>query len=188
MNSMIKAGYTEQYAKKLGFKMLDQPKLAAEVKRIRSRLNETADKSAVDVVNEYARVAFVDRTEFLKDDPDNPGQLIYKAPHELTKDQKALIEKVHVHKVTSAPDKDGKTEVIREEYSYTLLDKANALQQMGRHFGIFDDKLRIGITQNPFKNVSSDKLAQIKSLMHEATKNSLESIIDLPETQYERKN
>jgi hypothetical protein len=53
--------------------------------------------------------------------------------------------------------------IFRQEYTYILSDKAKALEQMGRHFGIFDDKLRLGVSQaNPFTNASPKQLAKLK--------------------------
>ena len=140
--------------------MLEKPEIVAEIQRLRSRLNERAEKSATDVVNEYARVAFTDRTGFLKEDPLRPGELIYKAPHELDDDQRALVEKVTTtrREITTEEGKQW-----RQEYNYVLLDKSNALQQMGRHFGIFDDKLKlVAAQQNPFKNATPEQLAELK--------------------------
>jgi phage terminase small subunit len=158
--SAIQAGYSEQYAKSKSGTLLDNLDVVAEIKRLRDRMNERAEKSATDVVNEYARVAFTDRTSFLKEDPLRPGELMFKAPDELTDDQKALVERVNVSR-REIDTEQGK--VWRQEYSYVLLDKANALQQMGRHFGIFDDKLKlIQSQQNPFKNASPQQLEQLK--------------------------
>jgi len=54
-------------------------------------------------------------------------------------------------------------QVHREEWTYRFADKENALQQMGRHFGIFDDKLKLTSgNQNPFKNASPQQLEQLK--------------------------
>ena len=166
----ISAGYSEQYAySKAHKKLLENPEVLAEIKRLRARLNERADKSATDVVNEYSKIAFTDRVSFLKDDDIRPGEWMYKAPDELTDDQRALVEKVHmsVCKVQGVTPDGEPITVHRQEYRYVLADKANALQQMGRHFGIFDDKLRLGVAKsNPFANASPEQLEQLKrSLM-----------------------
>jgi phage terminase small subunit len=157
MQSAIEAGYSKSYANSRAKYLLDRPDVIAEIKRLRTRINQQADKSATDVVNEYAKVAFIDRTDFLKDDPDNPGKYIFKAPHELTKEQKDIVESVHVNNVY----KDGR--LVSQTYNYTLMDKATALNQMGRHFGIFDDKLRLASDrQNPFKNATPAQLEALK--------------------------
>lgn len=162
----LTAGYSKHYANTKASKaLLGHEGVVAEIQRLRNRLNERADKSASDVVNEYARIAFTDRTSFLKPDPHFPGSLVYKAPEELTTDQKALVEKVTANWHTRTRMIDGEKVVVdRMEYSYVLLDKANALQQMGRHFGIFDDKLKlVQHQQNPFKNATPEQLEQLRT-------------------------
>lgn len=157
----IDAGFSKQYAKSNSYKLLDDPDIIAEIKRIRMRMNERAEKSATDVVNEYAKIAFTDRVDFLKEDELRPGEYIYKAPHELSDAQRAIVEKVNTtrREIRLADD----SRVWRQEYTYVLSDKANALQQMGRHFGIFDDKLKlIGSHQNPFKHASPEQLEQLR--------------------------
>lgn len=159
-NAMKAAGYSENYAKTKAKVMLNNPEIVAEINRIRKRMNERAEKSATDVVNEYSKIAFADRIDFLKEDPLRPGEYIYKAPHELTDVQRSVVERVNTthEEVTTEQGR-----VRRQKYSYVLGDKANALQQMGRHFGIFDDKLRLtGGQQNPFKNATPEQLAELK--------------------------
>jgi len=163
-NAALEAGYCEKYAKGMSHKLLHKPDIIAEVKRMRDRLNESADKSATDVVNEYSKIAFTDRTSFLKPDDFFPNCYIYKSPEELSDDQRAVVEKVNTSWRKCERVIDGEKLCIdREEYSYVLSDKANALQQMGRHFGIFDDKLKLtGSQQNPFKNATPAQLERLK--------------------------
>ena len=155
------AGYSEKYCTGMAHVIL---KKEDEIKRLRARLNQTADKSATDVVNEYAKIAFTDRTSFLKEDPYYPGEFVYKSPDELTPEQRHIVEKVtyKTHEITVITN--GQVEKLWiKNYDYVLAEKANALQQMGRHFGIFDDKLKlIAGQQNPFKNASPEQLAQLK--------------------------
>lgn len=160
------AGYSDQYAKSKSGALSKKEDIITEVHRLRQRLNERADRSATDVVNEYARIAFVDRVDFLKEDPHKPGEYIYKAPHELTEEQRAIVEKVTTRTCDITlinPDTGEVQSLVRQEYSYVLSDKANALQQMGRHFGIFDDKLKlVQAQQNPFKNATPEQLEELK--------------------------
>lgn len=155
------AGYSQKYAKANSHKLMDKPEVIAEINRLRNRLNERADKSAVDVVNEYSVIAFTDRVDFLKPDPWREGFFVYKSPDELTDEQRAVVEKVTTHVEEVAVDGGEKRK--RQRYNYVLADKMNALQQMGRHFGIFDDKLKLSLTQtNPFKDATPEQLRQLK--------------------------
>jgi len=160
----VEAGYSKQYAKGNAGKLLNKADVIAEIKRLRERMNQQADKSATDVVNEYSKIAFADRTSFLKEDPDFPGHRVYKSPDELTQEQRDIVESVTPTWYTRKRNINGQVvEVHRQEFRYVIADKANALQQMGRHFGIFDDKLRIGVSRtNPFANATQAQLEQLK--------------------------
>lgn len=160
------AGYSKHYAATKAKVLLGNDGIAAEIRRLRLRMNERAEKSATDVVNEYARIAFEDRVDFLKEDPERPGEYIYKAPHELSEHQRAIVEKVitRTRELEVVNQETGEvTSMFRQEYDYVLSDKSNALQQMGRHFGIFDDKLKlVSSQQNPFKNASPEQLEKLR--------------------------
>jgi phage terminase small subunit len=164
--SAIAAGYSEKYSNQQGpQKLLGHAEVQAEIKRLRARLNETADKSATDVVNELSKIAFTDRVGFLKEDPYYPGEFVYKSPDELTADQRAIVEKVTytMHEITIISD--GQPEKLwMKAYTYVLSDKSKALENMGRHFGIFDDKLKlVSSQQNPFKNASPAQLEKLRT-------------------------
>ena len=161
------AGYSEIYCHTKSNKLLEVPAVIDEIKRLRTRLNEQADKSATDVVNEISKIAFVDRVSFLKEDPYYPGEFVYKAPDELTVDQRSVVEKITytMHEITVI--RDGNAEKLWiKNYNYILADKSKALENMGRHFGIFDDKLKlVGNQQNPFKNASPAQLEQLRKIV-----------------------
>lgn len=143
---------------------MEQPKIVAEIKRLRERLTERADKSATDVVNEFSKIAFTDRVSFLKEDPNYPGEFIYKSPDELTQDQRDIVEKVTytMHEITVIENGEVQKLWIKH-YTYQLSEKAKALENMGRHFGIFDDKLRlVSNAQNPFKHATPAQLEKLK--------------------------
>lgn len=161
----LKAGYAASYSHKLAHLIIRRPHVIAEIQRLRVKMNVRAEKNATDVVNEYAIIAFTDRVGFLKPDPEFPGSVMYKAPDELTDDERALVERVTTTWRKVEREVDGvKKKIERQEYSYVLSDKANALQQMGRHFGIFDDKLRLQtLTKNPFSGATPEQLEQLKN-------------------------
>lgn len=165
----VAAGYTATYAYSgASSKLLKHPDVIAEIKRLRTKLNQMVDKNATDVVNQFSKIAFSDRIGFLKLDPLREGQFMYKAPDELTQEQRDVIENTKLHTAEVIVfGEDGKPQsFFRQEYIYVFSDKAKALEQMGRHFGIFDDKLKLGISQeNPFKNASPAQLEKLKKIV-----------------------
>jgi phage terminase small subunit len=158
------AGYSENYARTKAKILLGNAEIIGEIKRIRERLNQQADKSATDVVNEFSKIAFTDRVGFLKPDPLRDDEFMYKSPDELTQSQRDIVETTKMYTAEIVVLEDGDTKrYFRQEYIYVLSEKAKALEQMGRHFGIFDDKLRIGTSQaNPFVNVTQAQLEELK--------------------------
>jgi len=161
---MKEAGYSEHYAKTKAKVVLNNSEVVAEIKRIRDLLNQQADKSATDVINEFSKIAFTDRVSFLKPDPENEGEFMYKSPDELTQEQRDIVETTKMYTVKIVVvEGDASRSFYRQEYIYVLSEKAKALEQMGRHFGIFDDKLRIGVSRaNPFSGASQAQLEQLK--------------------------
>lgn len=163
--AMLAAGYSPAYAKCKQGVMLSNPTIQDEIQRLRIKSNQMADKSAVDVVNQFSKIAFSDRVSFLKPDPLRDGEFMYKSPDELTQVQRDVVEntKMYISEVL-VEEETGSRTVFRQEYVYVFSDKAKALEQMGRHFGIFDDKLKIGLSQmNPFRDASPEQLEQLKS-------------------------
>ena len=161
----LAAGYSKQYAKSNSGKLLENQDIVHEIQRLRQRMNERAEKSATDVVNEYSKIAFLDRWGFLKPDPDFPGHHLYKSPEELTDEQRSIC--LSIKPVFRKRERiiDGEKIVVhRQEWDYRLADKESALLQMGRHFGIFDDKLKLttGSGTNPFANATPQQLEKLR--------------------------
>ena len=168
-SAAIEAGYTKQYAHThSSMTILKNPDVIAEIKRMRNSVNKMVDKNATDVVNQFSKIAFSDRVGFLKPDPLREGEFMYKSPDELTDEQRDVIEntKLYTAEIVMV-GQDGKPQsTFRQEYTYVFSDKAKALEQMGRHFGIFDDKLKLGVAQsNPFTDATPEQLEKLKKVI-----------------------
>jgi len=163
--SALGAGYSKKYARSHVQRLLRIPDVVAEIKRLRNKVNQMVEKNATDVVNQFSKIAFTDRVSFMKEDPERPGEYMYKAPHELTQDQRDCVETTKMYTAEIIVIEDSKPKsIFRQEYVYVFSDKAKALEQMGRHFGIFDDKLKLGVSvSNPFKHATPKQLEQLRS-------------------------
>jgi len=160
----LEAGYTEAVANAKSCKMLRRPHVAKRIAELRDKVDRMAVRSSVDVINELSRLAFSDTISFMKPDPDVEGNWIFKSPDELTADQRAAVSGVHVDEVQIGRDADDKP-IMAQRYSYTFHDKLSALVQMGRHYGLFDDRLRVvsKSSQNRFSNLSTEQLNELRS-------------------------
>ena len=172
-DAAIKAGYSPEYAQKRSYQLVKKPHIIAEIERQKlkraermRRVEYKAEWTAADTINRMGQLAFAQILDFVKADPEIEGNWIGKSPDELTPAQKAAVASF---KAVPEYERDANGDIKkprvlkRYEYRYTLHDPPAALANMFRHFGLFDDKLRlIGSTDNRFKNLSPEQLAALK--------------------------
>lgn len=125
----IRAGYSPHTAKEIGSENLSKPHIRA---RIEQALAERSKRTGINqdrVIMELARIALI-----------NPGNLINFAEvtvkGEASEDDLAAIQSV---KVKTIPTENG--EIVEREVR--LYDKNRALELLGRHLGMFNDKLNV---------------------------------------------
>lgn len=134
----IRAGYSEKTAGQIGDENLKKPEIAAAVKAAideRSRRTEiTADR----VLTELAKIGFADIRRIF-----TPGGALLP-PGDMEDDAAATISSIEVVEKPRR-DSDGNVEIeyVRKIRTW---DKLGALTQMGRHLGLFTDKLELGAT------------------------------------------
>ena len=133
----IRAGYSEESARQIGTENLSKPYIAQEIER---RLKRRADKleiTADKVLQELAKMAFVDPRKFYNLD----GSL--KHPTELD-DETAMslagmdIEEAYEHFGKGQAKATGVIKKIK------LADKGQNLERLGRHLKLFTDKVEVG--------------------------------------------
>jgi phage terminase small subunit len=124
----IRAGYSEKSAYAKGCELKVQlSSIIAEAQEARSERTEiTQDR----VLQEEACLAFSDPRKFY----DQEGNLL--APHELPEEVARSIASFEVIAL-----KGGGT-----TYKYRTWDKGKSLERIGRHLGIFNDKLKLGVS------------------------------------------
>lgn len=148
------------------FQLLRKDKIDAEIKkRMADRIRRTEIKQD-DVVREFAKIAFANVSDFVKvvtietpyDDIDpETGELVervsqqqrvcIKNTDELTDDQKAAISSI----------KQGANGI-----EIRFHDKNDALTALGRHVGMFRDKLELsGTINNPMEGLTTEELKKL---------------------------
>ena len=145
----LRAGYKakdEKIAAVEGLKLLRKPNIQIEIeKRMKDREKRT-EVTQDKVVKELARLAFTDRTSIVKV---TSGSLKIKSFDELTEEQKACI--------SGAKETKFGIEV-------TFYNKEKALEMLGRHLGLFNDKLEVKgqvNIANPFSGLSTEELKKV---------------------------
>lgn len=154
----VRAGYSEKTAYRAGASNIRKCQIQAEISRRQKDLQRRTEVTQERVVRELARVAFADAASHvqvrLREVPCPDGTrarvpvVEVKPTAELTDDQRAAI--AHI--------KQGANGIEVKMY-----DKIKALELLGRHIGMFTDKLDIKatVTENPFAGLSTDELRRL---------------------------
>jgi phage terminase, small subunit len=133
----IRAGYSAKTAEATAARLLRNVKVQAEISRRQKDLQRRTEVTQERVVMELARVAFADATDYVqvetriinKGDIEVPIELaVHKETAELSADQRAAIAGI----------KQGANGI-----EVKLHDKIKALELLGRHIGMFTDKLEV---------------------------------------------
>lgn len=137
----IRAGYKAKTAHVIGAENLRKPKIAEEIARRQKDLQRRTEISQDRVVKELARIAFADASDYAcietymyenKDGTLSPLQAVSpKDTGALSDDQRAAIAGI----------KQGANGI-----EIKLHDKIKALELLGRHIGMFNDKLSLSGT------------------------------------------
>ena len=153
----IRAGYSERSARSIAGRLLTKDNIQAEISRRQKDLQRRTEVSQERVVKELARVAFADATDYVQVETrtvekDDGTEVSYqtvtlKNTAELSPEQRAAIAGI----------KQGANGI-----EVKLCDKLKALELLGRHIGMFNDKLEVKATvENPFAGLSTEELRNV---------------------------
>lgn len=152
----IRAGYSERSARSIAGRLLTKDNIQREISRRQKDLQRRTEVTQERVVMELARVAFADATDYVQVETRiiNRGEVkvpielaVHKETAELSADQRAAIASI----------KQGANGV-----EIKLHDKIKALELLGRHIGMFNDKLEVkAIVDNPFAGLSTEELRNV---------------------------
>ena len=137
----IRAGYKEKTAHVIGAENLRKPKIAEEIARRQKDLQRRTEVTQERVVTELARIAFANIADYIhvetqtrtKDDGTEVTYqtVMFSETQELSADQRAALA------------------VVKQSvngFELKLHDKIKALELLGRHIGMFNDKLSLSGT------------------------------------------
>lgn len=127
--SAIRAGYSPKTAYQIAHDMMSKPHIAEEIARRKAERSRRLGINQERVVEELAKIAFSRLTDIV--DP-NTGEIREDA----TEDDLACLESV---KIKMIPTRSGQG-VERE---VKLTQKIKAIELLGKHLGMFSDKLKI---------------------------------------------
>ena len=153
----IRAGYSERSARSIAGRLLTKDNIQREISRRQKDLQKRTEISQDRVVKELARVASADAADYAQVETrivekDDGTEVSYqtvtlKNTAELSPEQRTAIAGI----------KQGTNGI-----EVKLCDKLKALELLGRHIGMFSDKLEVKATvDNPFAGLSTEELRNV---------------------------
>ncbi len=127
----IRAGYSEDTAKQIGYENLTKPYIQEYLQELKAKRAEKTQISQERVLQEYARLGFSDIRKLY----DENGRL--KDVQDLDDDTAAAISSIEVN-ITK--NEDNEFESVKK---YKMVDKKGALDSVARHLGMFNDSLEV---------------------------------------------
>ncbi|MBF7694036.1 terminase small subunit [Acinetobacter pollinis] len=131
----IRAGYSEKTAKDIGCENLAKPNIKEAIEKAQNKRIARTEITQDMVLQELAKIGFSNMLDYMS--ITNGGDLVHDFSA-LTRDQAAAISEVVVEEYAEGRDED-KREV--KKLKFKLADKKSALVEIGRHLGMFKDKV-----------------------------------------------
>jgi hypothetical protein len=156
VQSAVEAGYSLTEAKKHSYRLLQSPAVREQVSYFARMIEEEVTLDAAQVVNQLGAIALAQPDGFLRPDPTNPERWVGVSPTELTPAQKAAVRRIYVEDIYEGTGANRKW--VRQEFSYQLHDKVDALTLLGKHFNVFDDKGPQRPAEEMFKDLPQEAL------------------------------
>lgn len=130
----IRAGYSEATAASIGFENLRKPEIAEAIQKAQAERSKRTEITADRVLQEMGKIGFANMRNYIRLNGGDP----YVDLTDCDLDQFAAISEV-----TSEDFVEGRGEDARDvrKVKIKLHDKKGALVDIGRHLGMFNDKL-----------------------------------------------
>lgn len=141
----IRAGYSPDTAKAIGCENLTKPDIRAHIDLVMAERSRRTGVNADRVIRELAKIAFVNATDVI--DPKTATVKENALPEDT-----AAIQSVKVKTF----GEDGLEREIK------MADKLKALEMLGRHLGMFKDKLELSGGLDTEKTKLDDLLQQMR--------------------------
>lgn len=134
-----RAGYSEKTARRMGHENLTKPDIAAAIQAAMDERAQRTEITADRVLQELARIGFADIRDLFEWDEERAA---FIPSRDLTEDEAAAISEVQSETTTyTETDKDyTETKIKLKLKTY---DKLSALEKIGKHLGLFSDRLKV---------------------------------------------
>ncbi len=130
--SALVANYSKKTARTQGSKLLTRVDIAGRIAYLQGELAKKSGVTAQRVIDEYAKIAFANIQDLLLEA--NHIRDISQVPREIA----AAVSSVTVDvRHDSGPVEKGKSRGYVEKVKFTMHSKPQALDALGKHYGIF---------------------------------------------------
>jgi phage terminase small subunit len=174
----IRAGYSAKNAGKIGPELLGKTRVQEAIKAAMDKRSERTEITQNMVLGQLAKIAFSDITDFVKFGQKEVqvmgpfGPLYETVTTADPSTGKKKKEKVPITKIINFVDFNESGQVDgtiiaevkqgKDGSSVKLNDRMKALELIGRHLGMFNDKLEVtGTTNNPFAGLTTEELKKL---------------------------
>lgn len=132
-----RAGYSRATAGAIGNENLQKPEIASKIMELRQARSEKVQVDAERVLRELCLLGFSNMADFMVAQENGSAFVDFSG---LTRDKAAAIQEFVVEEFTDGGGEDARN-VRRTKFK--LADKKSALVEIGRHLGMFSDKLNL---------------------------------------------
>lgn len=129
----IRAGYSPKSASEIGRQLLEKTGVSREIQKLMAEQSRRTGVTADRVIRELAKIGFVNAADVIDDEDATVRPTA-------SDDDTACIQSIKVKTMSS-----DKGDIVEREVK--LADKTKALELLGRHLGMWNDK--ITVTQEP---------------------------------------
>jgi phage terminase small subunit len=157
----VRAGYSRKTAHSIGHENLRKPDIQRAIAQSQKTLATKLEVTAARIVAELAKIGFANMQDYMRVGADGDPCLDFS---KVTRDQAAALCEVTVEDF-----KDGRGEDARDvrRVKFKLADKRAALVDLGRHLGLFKEKIersgKLDIGSEDALTVLESRLAGIAS-------------------------
>ncbi len=138
----IRAGYSEDTAQQISSENLSKPVIQSRIEQLINERAAALTLTQERILHELQRIAFADPRSVMDWGPDG---VKLKPSEDLTEDQSAIVAEA-----SQTTSKDGGSIKIK------LNDKQKALELLGRHLGMFNDKIEQTVKNAPGEKFEID--------------------------------
>lgn len=153
----IRAGYSKRTAKQAGSENLSKPDLAKAIEAAQAARAQRTEITQDRVLKELAKLGFANMQDYMSVTQEGEP---FADLSKLTRDQAAAITEFTVEDFTEGRGDDAR-DVRRVKFK--LADKRAALVDIGKHLGMFKDKLELtGKDAGPIETITRVELVPLK--------------------------